>query len=99
MMAPPAIFLTHTADDLRLIFDQQAVDELRTFGRVILNPRNHHLSSQELLQDARGCEIIISEWGTGADREFFAKANDLVAFIRAGVEIRNVDVDGASAND
>lgn len=98
MMARPAIFLTHTADDLGLIYDQQAVDELRTLGRVILNPRDHHLSYQELLQDARGCQIIISEWGTGADCEFFAKANDLVAFIRSGVEIRNVDVEAASAN-
>lgn len=97
MMARPAIFLTHTAEELRLFYDQQAVEELRALGQVILNPRDHHLSSQELLQDARGCQIIISEWSTGADREFFAKANDLVAFIRSGVEIRNVDVEAASA--
>lgn len=98
MMAGPEIFLTHTAEDLRLIYDQQAVDELRTLGRVMLNVRDHHLSSRELLEDARGCRIIISEWSTVADGEFFAKASDLVAFIRSGVEIRNVDVDAASAN-
>jgi D-3-phosphoglycerate dehydrogenase len=92
------IFLTHTAEDLRRFYDDAALEALRAEGRIVFNPSTEHLSPRELLEAARGCQVIISEWGTGADREFFARADDLVAFVRCGVEMRNVDIDAASEN-
>ncbi len=97
-MTTPTVFLTHTPEDLRLYYDPEAVQRLRSFCRVVTRSSDHHISPRELLDAARGCHVIISEWATGADRTLFERAGDLVAFIRAGVEIRNVDIGGASAH-
>lgn len=97
-MSRPTILLTHTPEDLRLFYDPEALERLRSLGRVVTNSADHHLSPRELLQAARGCHVIISEWGTGADGAVFAEAKDLVAFIRSGVEMRNVNIAAASAH-
>lgn len=96
-MSGPAIFLTHTPQELRLFYDGAALDHLRALGQVILNPREDHLSSPALLEAAGHCQIVISEWGTGADRGFFSQAGHLLAFVRCGVELRNVDIEAATA--
>lgn len=97
-MTTPTVVLTHTPEDLRLYYDPEAVQRLRSVCRVVTNSSDHHFSPRELLDAARGCHVIISEWATGADRTLFAEAKDLVAFIRSGVEIRNVDIAAASAH-
>jgi len=97
-MTGPTILVTHTPEELRRFYDLQAVDQLRSLGRVVLNSSNHHLSPHELLEAARGCHVVISEWETGAYRGFFDQAEDLVAFVRSGVEMRNVDIGAASTH-
>src|SRR5262249_10056441 len=50
-----------------------------------------------LEKGGEGCEIIISDRQTAGPAEFFPLVSDLVAFLRVAVDIRNVDVDAASA--
>jgi D-3-phosphoglycerate dehydrogenase len=49
-----------------------------------------------LAQAARGCEIIVSDRQTAGPAEFFPLVDDLVAFLRVAVDIRNVDIAAAS---
>lgn len=93
----PRIFLTHTPDDLRRFYDGVALERLRALGEVRLHPTERHLTPPELLAAAGDAHFIISEWATGADAAFFREATALVAFIRCGVEIRNVDFPAAGA--
>jgi D-3-phosphoglycerate dehydrogenase len=92
-----AVFLTHTEEDLRLYFDAGALAALGETAEVRRNPLGRRLAPGELAEHAAGCAVILSEWETGADAATFAALPALVAFVRCGVEHRNVDVDAASA--
>lgn len=85
------ILLTHTPLELGEIYAEEAVIELQKLGKVHFNRRDRHLSPEELYEITPDAEIIISEWETGIDESYIKKASKLKAFIRCGVEIRNVD--------
>jgi D-3-phosphoglycerate dehydrogenase / 2-oxoglutarate reductase len=92
------IFLTHVPDMLKNYYGERALAELRKLGEVRLNGTGHVLDAEALAQAARGCEIIVSDRQTAGPAEFFPLADDLVAFLRVAVDIRNVDVAAASAH-
>lgn len=96
-MAGWTIFLTHTDEELGRYFDPGAAAALAAEGAVRRNPLGRRLTGAELAREAAGCRVIISEWETGADAPLFAALPDLLAFIRCGVEHRNVDVAAATA--
>ena len=91
------IFLTHGPDMLRNYYGDRPLAELRRLGEVRLNPADAVLDAAALAEAARGCEIIVSDRRTPAPAEFFRQAPDVVAFLRCAVDIRNIDVDAASA--
>jgi D-3-phosphoglycerate dehydrogenase / 2-oxoglutarate reductase len=93
----PAIFLTHIPDMLKNYYGERALAELRKLGDVRLNDTGQVLDAKALAQAAQGCEIIISDRQTAGPAEFFPLVDDLVAFLRVAVDIRNVDVAAASA--
>ncbi len=93
----PKIFLTHTPDMLKNYYGERALAELRKLGDVRLNDTGQVLDAKALAQAAHGCEIIVSDRQTAGPAEFFPLADDLVAFLRVAVDIRNVDVAAASA--
>jgi len=93
----PKIFLTHIPDMLKNYYGERALAELRKLGDVRLNDTDQVLDAKALAQAAHGCEIIVSDRQTAGPTEFFALADDLVAFLRVAVDIRNVDVAAASA--
>src|SRR5664279_3049777 len=93
----PIIFLTHIPDMLKNYYGERALAALRKLGTVRLNEIGAVLDAQALAQAAAGCEIIVSDRQTPGPAEFFAFAPDLVAFLRVAVDIRNIDVDAASA--
>jgi D-3-phosphoglycerate dehydrogenase len=93
----PRIFLTHTPDMLANYYGERALAGLKRLGEVRLNPTGRLLDAAALAETARGCEIIVSDRQTAAPAEFFRNAPDLVAFLRCAVDIRNIDVDAASA--
>jgi D-3-phosphoglycerate dehydrogenase len=90
------VFLTHTPDMLRNYYGERALAALKRHAEVRINPTGGVLDADALAQNARGCEIIVSDRQTPGPATFFAHAPDLVAFLRCAVDIRNIDVAAAS---
>lgn len=94
----PTILLTHIPDMLANYYGERALAALRKLGEVKLNTTDKVLDAKALSEAARGCDIIVSDRQTPGPTEFFAAAPDeLAAFLRVAVDIRNIDVAAASA--
>jgi D-3-phosphoglycerate dehydrogenase / 2-oxoglutarate reductase len=91
------IFLTHVPDMLANYYGERALSGLKKLGEVRTNTSGMMLDAAALADAARGCEIVVSDRQTPGPGEFFRQAPDLVAFLRCAVDIRNIDVDAASA--
>ena len=66
-------------------------------ARCGLTPAGKVLDAKALAEAAKGCEIIVSDRQTPGPAEFFPLAPDCCAFLRVAVDIRNIDVEAASA--
>src|SRR3954464_3683897 len=91
------IFLTHVPDMLENYYGPRALAEMRKLGEVRLNPGTTVLDAGALADAAKGCEIIVSDRQTPGPAQFFPLAADCCAFLRVAVDIRNIDVEAASA--
>jgi D-3-phosphoglycerate dehydrogenase len=91
------IFLTHVPDMLENYYGPRALAEMRKVGEVRLNETGRVLDAKALAEAAKGCEIIVSDRQTPGPAEFFPLAPDCCAFLRVAVDIRNIDVEAASA--
>ena len=92
------IFLTHPVKTRALWYGEQAVTALKRLATVRLNEGTDILSGDELVKAARGCDVIVSDRGTPGSADLFARVETLVAFVRCAMDIRNIDVKGASAH-
>ncbi|NDP61005.1 MAG: hydroxyacid dehydrogenase, partial [Oxalobacteraceae bacterium] len=90
------IFLTHPDEARRLYYGEKALAGLQALGDVRLNTTGRELSMPELIEAARGCEVIVSYRQTPGEASLFRGLPDLVAFSRCAIDIRNVDVEAAS---
>jgi D-3-phosphoglycerate dehydrogenase len=93
---PMRVFLTHNAEDLDAYY-ARAIDELRTLVDVTVNPRGRDLTTDELIEAAAGCEVIVAHRSTPGEASLFESLPQLVAFLRTAVDISTIDVDAASA--
>lgn len=91
------IFLTHTPDMLANYYGERALSALKKLGEVRVNPTGKVLDAGALAEAARGCAVIVSDRQTAALAAFFRAAPDVIAFLRCAVDIRNIDVDAATA--
>src|SRR4051794_122756 len=91
------IFLTHVPDMLENYYGPRALAEMRKLGEVRLNTSGKVLDAKALADAAKGCEIIVSDRQTPGPAEFFPLAPHCCAFLRVAVDIRNIDVEAASA--
>jgi len=91
------IFLTHVSDMLENYYGPRALAEMRRLGEVRTNTSGKVLDAKALAEAAKGCEIIVSDRQTPGPADFFPLAPDCCAFLRVAVDIRNIDVDAASA--
>src|SRR5882762_786200 len=91
------IFLTHVPDMLENYYGPRALAEMRKLGEVRLNETGKVLDAKALAEAAKGCEVIVSDRQTPGPTEFFSAAPDCCAFLRVAVDIRNIDVEAASA--
>jgi len=91
------IFLTHVPDMLENYYGPRALAEMRKHGEVRVNTSGEVLDAKALAEAAEGCEIIVSDRQTPGPAEFFSAAPDCCAFLRVAVDIRNIDVEAASA--
>jgi len=92
------ILLTHPPQVRENYYNDQALAALQMLGEVRRNPLGRELSTAELIDAARGCDIIVTHRHVPGDPELFAGLPALVAFCRCAIDIRNVDVAAASAH-
>lgn len=92
------ILLTHPPQVRDNYYSDRALAGLSALGEVRRNPLGRELDTAELIDAARGCEVIVTHRHVAGDPELFACLPDLVAFCRCAMDIRNVNVSAASAN-
>lgn len=94
----PRILLTHSEAMFRGYYGDAALAALQAVGTVMRNPHaDRPLTTPELIEMARGCEIIVSDRQTPGEAALFRALSELAAFVRCAVDIRTVDTAAASA--
>jgi len=93
-----SIFLAHTPEELEMLYSKEAISLLEGMGKVLFNPYPRVLSDEELTECAADCQFIITTVRTAGSKSLFERSPNLLAFIRAGVDLRNVDIDAATQN-
>ncbi|MEO3475428.1 NAD(P)-dependent oxidoreductase [Roseomonas sp. CAU 1739] len=91
------VFLSHTAEQLPDAFAATALDALQDCADVVFNRSGVVLAGRDLAEAAADCQAIIAHRATPGLAETFAAAPDLVAFLRAAVDVSTIDLAAASA--
>ena len=91
------ILLTHADEARAQYYGDDALARLRELGEVRLNESGQPLATPQLIELARGCQVIVSDRTAAGPAAVFEQLEGLVAFVRCAVDIRNVDVGAASA--
>jgi len=97
-MAAPTIFLAHPASARENYYRDGPLAGLRALGTVRLNDTGAPLDAAALVQAARGCQVIVSDRATRGDAAVFGQSPSLAVFLRCAMDVRNIDIDAASAN-
>ncbi|MDH3500027.1 MAG: hydroxyacid dehydrogenase [Acidimicrobiia bacterium] len=91
------VLLTHNPEDLEAYY-QPSLAELETLVDVIRNPRNRDLATDELIDAARECDIIVAHRSTPGEHILFERCPKLLAMLRTAIDVSTIDVDAASDN-
>ena len=89
--------LTHTPEALAGYYGERALAALEELCEVRLNTGGV-LDADGVIEAAQGCDIIVSDRNTPAPAKIFQALPDLLCWLRCAVDIRNVDIEAASAN-
>ncbi len=92
------IFLSHNPEDLEVYF-KKAYDALADLAEVVRNPKVRDLDTDEVIEAAQGCQVVICHRATHGKAAIFENLPELAVFIRPQVDISDVDVAAASSND
>ena len=93
----PTVFLTHTADALAHYYGPRALAALEAVAEVRRRADETPWTAASLAAAAQGCDIVVSDRNAEASAELLRALPRLIAFCRCAVDIRNVDVNAASA--
>src|SRR5260370_40936987 len=91
------VLLTHTPQARRQYYGERSLNGLQALAQVVLHDADDALDAAGLIEAARDVDIIVADRLTEGPREIFAGLPKLRAFVRCAVDIRNIDVDAASA--
>jgi D-3-phosphoglycerate dehydrogenase / 2-oxoglutarate reductase len=91
------ILLTPTPEFRRQYYGERSLKGLQALGQVRLHEGRDALDANGLIEAASDVDIIVADRVTEGRGEIFLKLPKLRAFVRCAVDIRNVDVDAASA--
>jgi D-3-phosphoglycerate dehydrogenase len=89
--------LTHTPQARRQYYGERSLSGLQAAAKVVLHQGADALDAAGLIDVAGDVDIIVADRLTEGPGEIFAKLPKLRAFVRCAVDIRNIDVEAASA--
>jgi D-3-phosphoglycerate dehydrogenase len=92
------IFLSHNPEDLEVYF-KKAHEALADLGTVVRNPKDRDLDTDEVIEAAKDCQIVIFHRATHGKAAIFENLPKLAVFLRPQVDVSDVDVTAASANN
>ena len=91
------VLLTHTPQSRAQYYGARSLDGLQAIAQVKLHESNAALDAAGLIDAADDVDIIVADRLTAGAGEIFPALPNLRAFVRCAVDIRNIDVDAASA--
>jgi D-3-phosphoglycerate dehydrogenase len=91
------ILLTHTPQARPQYYGERSLNGLQALAQVVLHDTDDALDAAGLIEAARDVDIIVADRLTEGPGEIFAGLPKLRAFVRCAVDIRNIDVEAASA--
>jgi len=91
------VLLTHTPQARRQYYGERSLRGLQALAQVVLHEAGEALDAAGLIEAARDADIIVADRLTEGPGEIFRRLPKLRAFVRCAVDIRNIDVDAASA--
>jgi len=91
------VLLTHTPQARRQYYGERSLNGLRAVAEVRLHEGDDALDAAGLIAAADDVDIIVADRLTEGRGEVFPRLPKLVAFVRCAVDIRNIDVEAASA--
>lgn len=89
-------FLTYTGYELASYYSSAGLAQLKQHVNVVMNETGRVLQGAELAQAAAGCQIILAHRSSPGLAQTFDHAPDLVAFVRAAVDISTIDLQAAN---
>ena len=89
--------LTHTPEFRRQYYGERSLNGLQAAAQVVLHEADDALDAASLIDAARDVDIIVADRLTEGPGEIFPRLPKLRAFVRCAVDIRNIDVEAASA--
>src|SRR3954466_5109899 len=91
------VLLTHTPQSRAQYYGERSLGGLQAIAQVKLHESNDALDGAGLIEAARDVDIIVADRLTAGPGAIFPALPNLRAFVRCAVDIRNIDVDAASA--
>jgi D-3-phosphoglycerate dehydrogenase / 2-oxoglutarate reductase len=91
------VFLTHTPQARRQYYGERSLRGLQALAQVVLHESGDAPDAAGLVEAARDVDIIVADRLTEGSGEIFPRLPKLRAFVRCAVDIRNIDVEAASA--
>lgn len=90
------IFLTHNRAALHHYYGERAYQMLSSLGNVRFHDSDADTSAQDIIEQARDCEILVSFRVPPIDAALMDALPKLTAICRVAVDTRNIDIDHAS---
>jgi D-3-phosphoglycerate dehydrogenase / 2-oxoglutarate reductase len=91
------VLLTHTPEFRRQYYGERSLKALQTVAQVVLHEADDALDAADLIDAAGDVDIIVADRLTEGPGEIFPRLPKLRAFVHCAVDIRNIDVQAASA--
>jgi D-3-phosphoglycerate dehydrogenase len=91
------VLLSHTPQARHQYYGERSLNGLRAVAEIRLHEGGEALDAAGLIAAADDVDIIVADRLTEGRAEIFARLPKLIAFVRCAVDIRNIDVEAASA--
>lgn len=90
------VFLAYTVPEFEGAYDANLLAQLEASAQVVRNRTDQVLAGPALAQAAAGCDVIVGYRSTPCDAATLRALPDLLAFVRAAVDLSPIDLEEAS---